>query len=244
MARTRRNAVYVPLLQWAVAGTLTIGTAVVLDETLEAVANSISTRVPADHRRPAPTEPEQRPREDNPPKPLPEDPQPEPDERDRQCRSGKRGPNEVEYLPTTTFGPDQDEVATGAVALIAATGGTDPTAQGDKPAHDPVGWRPGNEVHRGHLIARDFGGDGQVHNIVAQFQSTNLRTYANAEEAVRTEVNKRCNPVLLDVTVAYHDGTESVDALWAKDRLPADSFRFDAVSDTGPVYAASILNRR
>lgn len=50
----------------------------------------------------------------------------------------------------------------------------------------------------------------------------------------------------VDVTVSYHDGTETVDELWRRNRLPADSFRFIATSATGPVYISPnpILNRQ
>lgn len=236
---------YAMLLQWAVAGTLTIGTAVVLDETLEAVASSISTRVPADHRRPAPTEPEERPRPKDVPKPATDDPTPEPRTEERECKAS-RGPNRIDYKPTTTFGGVA--AASGAVAVLSATQASDGSVEGEEGTYPAVGWRnpSGNLTHRGHLIGRDFGGEDSVRNIVAQFRTTNLSTYKRAENAVRRQILDHCNSVHVDVDVIYHDGTKDVDQLWAENRLPADSFTFIATSDTGPVYLGPnpILNRQ
>jgi uncharacterized repeat protein (TIGR01451 family) len=231
---------YAMLLQWAVAGSLTIASAVVVDEALEAVASSISTRIPADHRPPAPVEPDERPDPKNPPKPVPDEPSPEPEDDD--C-SYNAGPNEIDPKPTTTF--RGVEAATGAVALLSATERTDPTVKGQRATYQAVGWGP-DKTHRGHLIAKQFGGRDTVENIVAMWETTNLSGYKVAEQRVRKAVERDCNPVLVDVTVSYHDGSETVEELYARNRLPADSFTFVAVSDTGPVYRGPnpILNRQ
>ncbi|MGK2965660.1 MAG: DNA/RNA non-specific endonuclease [Tepidiformaceae bacterium] len=214
-----------------------------LDEAIEVVATSISTRVPADHRPPTPVAPEDRPHTSSPPKPLPDEPPTPPDE-DNDCRTTFAGPNEIDPRPTTTF--RGEEVASGVVAILSATERTSPAVRGQKASYPAVGWGP-NRTHRGHLIAKQFGGQDGVRNVVAMWQSTNRGAYWGAERKVKDAIERDCSEVLVDVTVTYHDGSESVEELLARDRLPADYFIFEATTDTGALYVAEpgpILNRQ
>ena len=167
---------------------------------------------------------------------------PPPDD-DRDCNPNLAGPNEIDPRPTTTF--RGVEAASGVVALLSATSRTNPAIRTRPASYPAVGWGP-DETHRGHLIGRRFGGEDSVRNIVAMWETTNKSAYYLAEERVRLAIEKTCNPVLVDVSVNYHDGSETVEQLHDRNRLPADSFRFVAVSDTGPVYLGPnpILNRQ
>lgn len=119
--------------------------------------------------------------------------------------------------------------------------------RGQRARFTPVGWDP-DSTHRGHLIARQFGGPDGVQNVVAQWESTNLGPYRQAENAVESAIEQDCNEVLVDVTVNYHDRSETAEMLFARNRLPADSFTYEAHTDTGTILFGEnpmlILNRQ
>jgi hypothetical protein len=153
--------------------------------------------------------------------------------------------NEFAYGDTRTF--DGQITPTWALAVVGGPADGEDASQAIKPA----GWREGQdgELQRGHLIARRFGGAGTgatgEKNLATMYRATNGGGYKKAENAV-ARLLQNCVTVAIGAAPIYHDGPETIDELWSRDRLPADSFQFNATSAVGPVYVGPnpILNRK
>ncbi|WP_196139019.1 DNA/RNA non-specific endonuclease [Aliikangiella sp. G2MR2-5] len=80
------------------------------------------------------------------------------------------------------------------------------------PAIHPPGWGGGahpHHHHRGHLIARQFGGDGNdQRNLVTLTDGTNLSLHADIEGVMRDIVEANAGNEVLYEVIAYYDADE------------------------------------
>jgi hypothetical protein len=94
-----------------------------------------------------------------------------------------------------------------------------------------VGWEPNKGIDRGHLLARQLGGDGGIlENLVALYLGRNRGRMRVVEDSVATAV-KACQSVSYSVTPIYGGAV-----------LPVRAVQIIAAGDGGFAHAESILN--
>lgn len=173
-------------------------------ESLEQAASTLTRPTLPEQAPPRPQEPENRPDTETDDRPPPPPPPPAPP----TCVADPDpGPDPV-YAPAAPDDIGVPAYAQSGYVEINPTRAALGPALGSDATVTPPGFVSGDDNHsRGHLIARQFGGDGgTIDNIVALFQNPTNRSMGTHENRLRTAIVARCETVLYEVRAEYGDG--------------------------------------
>ncbi|MEV1154938.1 DNRLRE domain-containing protein [Micromonospora chokoriensis] len=121
------------------------------------------------------------------------------DDRERGCAASTTNLSWIAYFPM-----DNDRRARGAVACLTPNA----TPLDSRDPHTPRGFKSGVH-HRGHLVARDFGGTSGVENMVPMYPTANLSGMKMVENEVKARLGR--NERVFYAVVPYYNTNTTID---------------------------------